>query len=111
MFIPLEDFEDFARIEDAAQQAAAEQIQPWQRELKPGDFFYRNHPCGVTIFGEVLPVDADEADEQMPDYRFVRAYSQVLPEGEMGEIHISTVAGVLTAEDFAAAKARGWKLA
>lgn len=112
MIIPIDDPDDFLSIEAEAQRQAATCIQPWQRNLKPGDLFYRLHECGIIIFGEVLPMTGyDEPDDElMPDYRLTRCYSEVLPEGELGEIHISVVDGILTPEQFAEAKAKGWKL-
>jgi len=107
MMLPIDDFEDFLRIEEEAQRKAAEQIQSWQRDLKPGDLFYRRHPVGIDIFGEVLQVTDGE---ELPDYRFVRAFSEACPKGELGEIHISVVTKVLTPDEFAAARERGWKL-
>ena len=87
MIYSADNFEDFISLEQEAQKQASLQIQPWQREVKPGDFIVRKSQ-GFDIFCEVLPTDPEET---MSDYRLVKAFSEVCPQGEMGDIHISTI--------------------
>jgi len=101
------DFDSMMRAEQAAQTEAEAQIQDWQRNLKPGDYFLKEHPCGISIWGEVLPVDDDD-EERLPGYILVNAFSAVLKDGEVGEMHVSTITRKVSGVEFIAAKGRGW---
>ncbi len=94
--------DDLFEAENANQEAAALQIQSWQAVIKPGDFFVRSE-MGLTIYGKVMP--DSESDGA---YRFTRCFSEMCPEGELGDMHISTVTRILTKAEFLAAKKTGW---
>lgn len=97
----------------ANREAASAQVRPWQRAVKPGDFYvHYNEEHELFVFGEILdPVatcDPDEveyitktyAQPHMADFRFARAYSPLCDEGELGDIHVLTIDVVIWKELF-----------
>jgi len=124
--------EDLFEKEIEARKAADEQVETEQSSLEPGDFCVR-YAHGLAIYSEILDaatlslrgrrledLDEDEReeyefvrtsyqDEHMRNYRFTRSYSCVCPQGELGDIHVSTVSRCLTHEEFIAAKNNGWQ--
>lgn len=91
---------------EESMQAADSRVQPWQTIIKPGDYVVS--PCeGDLAFSEVLE---DYTEERMKHFRFVRSYSVFVPDGELGDLHISQVIGVLSQEAFAEAQSNGWQL-
>lgn len=98
--------EMFAAIEKA-QVIADANVQGWQKTLDPGSYFIRE-ALGIQIFCEVLPWPEDEEDEP-GNYRFCKCYSEMCPEGELGDVHISTAVRRITGEEFRAAKLAGWQ--
>lgn len=124
--------EDFFAQEAADQATALEKVQPFQRALKPGDFFVREQQDFV-IYGEILDptppaideegLDAETLEEMraehafevklrnqphMAAYRFSKCFSRICPTGEMGDIHISPVVKVISKESFEQARRAGW---
>lgn len=109
-------------------QKGDEEVEPWQATLKPGDHFIRIMSLGYEVlvtYGVVRdPVQAEidlGADEEevefqrqlrdsphMKNYRYTRSYSEACPEGELGDVHISTVSSIITQEMFEKAKEMGW---
>lgn len=105
-------------------ESADARVEPWQSEVKPGDYFVRVAE-GFTIYGKVLdPVqseidagaDEEEVDYQrqlrdaphMKHYRFAKCYSELCPDGELGDVHVSTIATVIPESLFNSAKELGW---
>jgi hypothetical protein len=117
------------------QKAADTQIKDWQRAVRPGDFIMRFADFGgemLAIYGEIL--DAIELERPHHDmgsfedrmefeavqdrykvdghwhqsFRFGRFYSPLCDEGEYGDIHLSTITCVITADLFQMARAAGW---
>ena len=80
-------------------------MRPWQARAEPGDRFVSVSPEGLVIFGQVLE---GYAEERLQHYRFCRCYSVVCPEGELGDVHVSTIGGFITAEQFDEAREKGW---
>ncbi len=124
--------EDFFAQEATEAAAAAERVQPFQKLLKPGDFFVRAQ-SDFIIYGEILdptpdPISEEGLDEEeleearaehafelklrnqphMAAYRFSRCFSRICPQGEMGDIHISTVVKVISKESFEKARRANW---
>tara|TARA_R100000656_G_scaffold104176_2_gene76269 strand:+ start:3066 stop:3455 length:390 start_codon:yes stop_codon:yes gene_type:complete len=108
--------------------AADSQVQEWQKKLKVGDYFLRVE-CGIHIFCEVLDpsvppdgsLDPEEVEEirkeaeiykepHMTGFRFCRCFSSVCPEGEVGDVHISTAGAKLRQEEFLTARQNDWLL-
>lgn len=124
----IKDFNDMSEIlaeEQAAQDEADERVRPWQADLKVGDKFVK-YAHGLVIFGEVLdPVEeerkagADEdeveytrelySEPHMQNYRMCRCFSVTCPNGEMGDVHISTIGAVITNDQFEDARKAGWR--
>jgi hypothetical protein len=130
-------FQTFGSIEaffDAEKQAQAEAraaITAEQQNISVGDFCAREME-GFTIYSEVLSAagsllggrSLDELDEEerveyadtkelseqepMQCFRFTRSYSLLCPNGELGDIHLSTVRKISKAE-FLKAKEAGWR--
>ena len=97
--------EEMFAAEEAAQKVADAAVTPAQASLKTGDFFIRYHAeYDIVIYGEV-----QESEEgSMGSYRFARCYSVACPEGEYGDIHVSTVTSIIGRSQFETAKAAGW---
>ena len=62
---------------------------------------------GFDICGEVLKNAYRQRN--LRNYRFVRAYSVACPEGEMGDVHTSSVSEIITKEQFEKARQNGWQ--
>ena len=88
-------------------QAADGQVQPWQSEVKTGDFFRRQSNYDFSIYGVILPEEEPRATG-LENYRFTKCYSIACPEGELGDIHVSTIEHLLLHEEFEKLKQRGW---
>jgi hypothetical protein len=118
--------EMFASI-DRARSEADEHTQDWQTQAAPGMFFFRVVPeYGLVIYGEILdpakPADTDcsisaeelEEDAEiyraphMVHFRFTRSFSTACPDGELGDVHVSTILGFLTPAQFTQARDLGW---
>jgi len=116
---PIEDWEEFFERVRKAEAEADGAVQPWQEALKVGDCFVRLwDPYGaganpLAIYGHIDELKYQEdrdlyAGEEMKHHRPCTCYSQMCPEGEFGDVHISTVAGILPRPLFDFAKAHGW---
>lgn len=127
--------EDFFAAETTAAAAAAERVQEFQKALKPGDYIVRSQN-GFIIYGEIIdPVvkmlddETGLSEEQLEEmqaehdyeiqlrnqphmaaYRFSKCFSQLCPQGELGDLHISTVTKVISKESFDEARNHGWPM-
>jgi len=81
-----------------AMEAADSRVQEWQAKIKKGNCFWQETEYGFPIYGEVLE-DAYK-EKHLKNYRFCKCYSSACPEGELGDIHISVVSGILSREEF-----------
>ena len=81
-----------------AMQAADEKVKPWQAQIKKGDCFWQDTEYGFKIYGKVLKNAYHE--EHLRNYRFCRCYSSACPEGELGDVHVCTIGGLMTKEEF-----------
>jgi len=106
--------------------AADAQIQPWQRTLTAGDCVLRyDSDMDLFIWGQLRDPVAEErelgADEaevayvqelyaspHMAGFRAGRHFSVIVPDGEIGDIHVCTVICKLSQAQFDAARAAGW---
>ena len=57
------------------------QVVQWQAQVKPGDCFMSDWGEGFPVYGE----------EHLQHCRFCRCFSAVCPEGELGDVHVSTI--------------------
>ena len=122
----------FTYLDRRAREAYAKS-EAWQRELKPGDFYLAfERSAGLWIYGEIqgppeVPsldgVDEEQADEMRAESEFeqrvyrdgvargfhpAHAFSDACPEGEYGDVHISTITLILTKEQFETARRMSW---
>lgn len=72
----------------------------FQEALEKGDCFATDPGLGFLIFGEIL-------EEPEDGYAFGKCYSVVVPDGELGDSHISVLVPI-TREEFELARSRGW---
>lgn len=81
----------------------------WQRRPDAGDYFCIICVQGVVIYGVILP----PPDDETPDVngRWTRTWSQHLPHGSLGYIHIDEMDFILTREQFERARELGWPAA
>jgi hypothetical protein len=109
-----------------AREDAAPFVQPFQRAVKAGDFYLHFNPeYELVVYGEILdPVESDRAaggdDEEleylrnlyaqphMADFRFARAHSPMCEDGELGDIHLTTIHKMLSKAQFEQFKALNW---
>jgi len=130
MFMFLEEFfKDLKRREEEANK----RILPYQKEIGYGDYFIRLLDTGMEgilkIYGRIMTreesvgaekeLGAGEAELQHTaarldssyarGYRYSWCYSEVEPEGELGFVHVSVMAGKISREQFENAKANGWR--
>jgi hypothetical protein len=81
-----------------AMQEADDRVKSWQAEIKKGDCFWQDTEYGFKIYGKVL--NSAYREEHLRNYRFCVCYSSACPEGERGDVHVCTIAGLLTREEF-----------
>lgn len=81
-----------------AMQAADEKAQEWQKAIKKGDCFWQETEYGFNVYGKVLKNAYRE--KHLRNYRFCKCYSEACPEGEMGDVHVSVISGILSREEF-----------
>jgi hypothetical protein len=62
---------------------------------------------GLIIFYEVLET---YMEEELLGYVFCKGYSIACPRGEMGDVHRSDFAGVISKETFEIARSLGWSI-
>ena len=84
-----------------AREAADARVQPWQAAIKPGDFFVRV----AMLCSELLTI---YAQSHMRHYRLSKCFSEACPEGEMGDVHVSSIRAVIEKEEFEFARSKGW---
>ena len=95
--------EDLSR----AMQTADDNTQEWQKAIKKGDYYRQDTEYGFSVYGQVLK--NAYKDRHLRNYRLVRAYSIICPEGELGDVHVSSISEIITEEEFEKAKMNGWK--
>lgn len=91
----------FRRMADMQRQADG-RVQPWQAAIKQGDYFSRDSGYGFDIYGEVLK--QPRRAKGLEHYRFCKCYSVACAEGEMGDVHVSTIERLLQREQFEQAR-------
>lgn len=89
-------------------------VKPWQRNIGSGNRFMMrfyvepNDDDTLFIYTEI-PADWEEIFAKNYPERFMAMhYSQIVPSGESGSIHIAEVDALLTADQFSRCKAAGW---
>jgi hypothetical protein len=77
---------------------ADENTQEWQKAIKKGDCFWQETEYGFQIYGKVLKNRYRE--KHLKYYRLCKCYSEACPDGEIGDVHLSVISGILTREEF-----------
>ena len=104
-FDSLEEAQDRLR---EAMEAADGKVKPWQAVIGPGDCFIADGgEEGLLVFGEVLE---GYQEAHLRHYRFCRCYSVACPEGELGDVHVSTVLCRVSRAFFEAMRQAGWQM-
>jgi hypothetical protein len=121
----------FAAISSGTEEAK-NRATPEQNAITYGDYWMREWDSGyeiIQIFGYIMtrpeiydspayndvPIDEMEwemrsaEDNYNNGYRFGRAYSVIVPEGELGDTHVSEMTKIAKVI-FDAAKENGWEL-
>jgi len=123
--------EDLVHYIDDLRKRADSAAESWQKDIKTGDFFLRLLD-GLVIYGKVIEPDLSDfegipeeemSDEMRSEYeweknaykaphmanmRFSNCFSQLCPEGELGDTHVCNMNMKITEEQFEQAKAAGW---
>ena len=81
-----------------AMEAADENTQEWQKAIKKGDCFWQETEYGFNIYGKVLKNAYRK--KHLRNYRFCKCYSEACQEGELGDVHVSVISGILSREEF-----------
>jgi len=87
-------------------QKADEKVQDWQRAIRKGDYYRQETEYGFDAYGKVLKNAYRE--KNLRNYRFVKAYSEACPEGELGDLHVSSVSEIITKEQFEKVRQNDW---
>ena len=96
-----------ARLREAMEAADA-RVKPWQAPVKVGDCFIADSgEEDLLVFGEVLE---GYQEAHLRHYRFCRCYSVACPEGEVGDVHVSTVLYLVSRAFFEAMRREGWQM-
>ncbi len=90
-------FEEMMEAERQARKNADSRVLDWQKQLKPGDCFVKPTEYGFNVYGVVLRA---YKEDYLQNYRYCNCYSQAVPYGERGDVHVSTIGAVLSREDF-----------
>ena len=92
---------------DEAMKAADARVVAWQAVLRPGDCILSIVEDGLVVFGEILE---GYPEPHLKHYRFCRCYSVACPEGELGDVHVSTVACRISRGFFEQMRQAGWAM-
>jgi hypothetical protein len=91
-----------------AMEAADSRVKPWQAAVKVGDCFVADgDEEDLVVFGEVLE---GYQEAHLRHYRFCRCFSVACPEGEVGDVHVSTVLCLVSRAFFEAMRQAGWQM-
>ena len=91
-----------------AMKAADARVKLWQAAVKVGDTFVADGgEEDLAVFGEVLE---GYTEAHLRHYRFCRCYSVACPEGELGDVHVSTILCPVSRAFFEAMRREGWQM-
>ena len=89
-------------------EAADSHVKPWQAAVKVGDCFIADGgEEDLVVFGEVLE---GYQEAHLRHYRFCRCFSVACPEGEVGDVHVSTVLCRVSRAFFEQMRREGWQM-
>lgn len=91
-----------------AMEAADGNVKPWQVAIRPGDCFIADSgEEDLVVFVEVLE---GYSEPHLRHYRFCRCFSVACQEGELGDVHVSTVLCLVSRAFFEAMREEGWQM-
>jgi hypothetical protein len=125
-------FEEMMEAERKAREAADARVESWQLKARSGDILVSMPYEDLPVFHELLDNEkivrenlwkyGDDYEEEgiytldiynephMKNYRFCRNYSEVVPEGELGDIHLSIAICKISREYFNELKERRFRV-
>ena len=109
----MSEIQSFDSLDDAMNRlrrqmvAADAQVLPWQVRIKPNDYFRRESGFDFLIYGHVLE-EEEPREPGLEHYRLCRCYSVACPEGELGDVHVSTIDQLISKGTFDQARSRRW---
>jgi hypothetical protein len=124
-------WEEMMEAELQARKIADSRVQDWQRKARAGEILVSQPYRDLIVFHEILDNEKivgenlkkygdDYEEEGMHvldlycfntdewNYRFCNNYSQVVPEGELGDIHLSIAIGKVHRDEFEKLKSNGF---
>jgi len=107
-FKPYETLEDMFSAMEMHRHRADQSVQPFQAAASPGDHYLQRSGYGFDIYGRILE-EEEPRPQRLQHYRFVEAYSVACPEGEIGDMHVSSIEQILSETEFSEARERGWE--
>lgn len=94
-------FDEMTEYMAERQRKAKEAISPVQAAMQAGDHYLVDSGLGFFIFGEI------RERPQANGFCFCMGYSVACPEGELGDVHLSSMVPI-EPDEFEAVEARGW---
>jgi hypothetical protein len=108
LFTGFGSFEEMLAFVQQARANADSRVEDWQRQLQADEYFVSYSPeAELLVYSQIVAPDPDEP-ELLENYRLVRGYSVIVPQGELGEAHIVSAFGRLTQAQFEKARTLGW---
>jgi len=110
--IPFDDLEKAWEYIRKGREEADARVQPWQEAMQVGNCYILVWG-DLTIYGEVIenPYKEDQELLARPEnryLRFVRAFSKVCPDGEIGTEHVANFILQISRDDLEWAREHGW---
>ena len=102
-----DDSEDLFTQMRRDQAEADSRVEAWQAAITTGDYVARPGP-DFMIYSEVLE-DPEPRPYSLQHYRFTKSYSIGCPNGELGDIHVSTIERQLAEQEFHELREQGWQ--
>ena len=125
-------FEEMMEAEENARRIADSLVRPWQEKCRAGDILVSDPGYGFPVFHEILDNEkivgenlkkyGDDYEDEgvhildlyrepyMRNYRFCRNYSVVVPEGELGDIHLSIALAKVYRDAFEKLRDNGFRM-
>lgn len=125
-------FREMMEAEQKAREAADARVRPWQLRARSGDILVSLPYDDLPVFHELLDNEkmvkeylwkyGDSFEKEgiytldiynephMKNYRFCRNYSKLVPQGELGDIHLSVTIGKISRECFNDLREKGFRL-
>ena len=100
-------FDDMMTRLQEAMKAADARVKPWQASITSGNYFLQQTEYGFHIYGVVLKEDT-QRESHLQHYRLCKCYSVACPEGEVGDVHVSSIEQILSEAEFGEARENGW---